>query len=175
MLKLSVDPMDLEVVIIIVPSAVDRGIPMTTLSCLEGGRGERSVWPLVQLQGAGFMAPPMSVLGHTVVSSRSDGELYISSVFLWWNLLGTSLVTGSLLFTTPIRGGIVLRLSRVLADFLLWAADSVSRTTLDQLVLCMATGNGRPEANRPGGDLPVWVHVPWSSRGGRDPRLSRTL
>ena len=29
------------------------------------------------IAGAGLMSPPMSVLGHTVVSSRSDGELYI--------------------------------------------------------------------------------------------------
>ena len=43
--------------------------------------------------------------------------------------------------------------------------DGVSRTTFrDRLVAIRATGNGRPEANRPGGDLPVRVHVPWSSR-----------
>ena len=108
------------------------------------------------------MAPPMSMLRHTVVSSRSDGELYVSSVFFWWNSLETSLVTGSLLFAAPICCGIVLCLSRVLADFLLWAVDGVSRTALgDRLVLSMVTWNGRPEANRSGGDL----HVPWSSRG----------
>ena len=37
------------------------------------------------IAGAGLMAPPMSMLGHTVVSSQSDGELYISYVFFWWN------------------------------------------------------------------------------------------
>ena len=66
---------------------------------------------------------------------------------------------------TTLRGGIVLRLSLVLADILLWAVDGVSRTPGDRLVLCMVTGNGRPEANRAGRDLPVWVHVPWSSWG----------
>ena len=35
----------------------------------------------------------------------------------------------------------------------------------DRLVPIMVTGNGRPEANRPGGDLPVSVHVPGSSQG----------
>ena len=76
-------------------------------------------------------------------------------------------MTRSLLFAAHVRCGIVLRLLRVSADFLLWAVDGVSRTSLgDRLVLSMATGNGRPEANRPGGDLPVRVHVPWSSRGG---------
>ena len=95
------------------------------------------------------MVPAMSVLGHTDVSSRSDGELYISSVFLWWSSLGTSPVTGSLLFAAPVCGGIVLRLSRVLADFLLWTVDSVSWTTSgDRLVLGMATGNGQPKADR---------------------------
>ena len=144
----------------------DRGIPITTRSHLEGDRGELSDWLLVQSQGAGLTAPPMSVLGHTVVSSRSEGELYISSVFLWWSSLGTPLVTGSLLFTAPVRGGIVLRLLRVLADFLPWTVDGISRTTSgDRLVLNMATGSGQPKASRPGGDLPVWVHVPWSSRG----------
>ena len=99
--------------------------------------------------------------------SRSDGELYICSVFFWWNSLDTSLVTGSLLFVIPVHRGIVLRLSRVSADFLLWAVDGVSRTACgDRFVPIMATGNSRPEANRPGGDLPARVHVPWSSRGG---------
>ena len=139
---------------------------MTTMSCLVGGRGGRSEWPMVKSQGAGLLAPPMSVLGHTVLSSWSDGKLYISSVLLWWSSLGTSLVIGSLLFAAPVRGGIVLHLSRVLADFLLWTVDGVSRTTSgDRLVLGMATGNGQPEADRPGGDLPIRRHVPCSSRG----------
>ena len=122
------------------------------------------------------MAPPMSVLGHTVVSSWSAGELYISSAFFWWNSLETSLVTGSLLFVAPISRGIVLCLSRVSADFLLRAVDGVSRTAFgDQLVPIMATGNGQPEADRPGGDLPVQVHVPWSSRGAGVTNLGRTI
>ena len=50
-----------------VTSADDRRIPMTTLSHLHGDRCERSEWPLVLSQGARLMAPPMSVLGHTVV------------------------------------------------------------------------------------------------------------
>ena len=100
------------------------------------------------------------------VSSRSDGELYICSVFFWRNSLKTSLVIGSLLFVAPVRRGIVLHLTRVSADLLLWAVDGVSRTAFwDQLVPIMATGNGQPEANRPSGDIPGRVHVPWSSRG----------
>ena len=96
MLKLSVGPMDFGVVIMIVPFVDDRGIPMTTLSHLEGGRGEHSDWPLVKSQGAGLMAPPMSMLRHTVVSSRSDGELYISSVLVvefTWNLSSDRVTT----------------------------------------------------------------------------------
>ena len=90
--------------IMIILFADDHGIPMTTVSRLAGGRGGRSDWPLVQSQGAGLMAPPMNV------SSWRDGELYISSVFVWWSSLGTSLVTGSLLFATPVCSGTVLRL-----------------------------------------------------------------
>ena len=79
-------------------------------------------------------------------------------------------MTGSQLFVAPIRRGIVLCLSRVSVDFLLWAVDGVSRTAFgDRLVLIMATGNGQPEANRP-------VACPLEfSRGGCDPWLSRTL
>ena len=85
-------------------------------------------------------------------------------------------MSGSLLFAAPVRCGIALRLSQVSADFFLWAVDGVYQTTLrDRLVLCMATGNGRPKANRPGEDLLVRVHVPWISGGGCDPWLSRTL
>ena len=60
------------VLMMIVMSTDGRGIPMTTLSRLEGSRCERSEWPLVQSKGAGLIAPSMRVLGHTVVSSRSD-------------------------------------------------------------------------------------------------------
>ena len=85
--------------------------------------------------GAGLLAPPMSVLGHTVMSSWSDVELYIWSVFIWRNSLETTLVTGSLLFVTPVCCGIVQRLSRVSADFLLCAVDGVSRTAcVDQFM-----------------------------------------
>ena len=52
------------------------------------------------------MAPPMSVLVHIVVSSQSDGELYIWSVFIWWKSLETTLVTGSLLFVAPFVAGL---------------------------------------------------------------------
>ena len=122
-------------------------------------------------QWAGLMAPPMSVLWHTVVSSRSDGKLYICPVFIWWNSLGTTLVTGSLLLVAPIRHlaalgacRIVLRLTRVSADLLLCAVDGVSRIVfVNRLVTIMATGSGRPNADRPDSDLPVLVHVPWST------------
>ena len=118
-----------------VTAADGRRIPMTTLSHLEGGRSECYEWPLVVSWGAGLLAPPMSVLGHTVMSSWSDVELYIWSVFIWRNSLETTLVTGSLLFVTPVCCGIVLRLSRVSADFLLCAVDSVSRTAfVDQFM-----------------------------------------
>ena len=81
-----------------------------------------------------------------------------------------SLVTGSLLFVAPINHGIVLRLTRVSAD--LWAVDGVSRTAFgDRLVLIMATGNGRPEANRP---VEFWSPLEFSG-SGCDPWLSRTL
>ena len=66
------------------------------------------------------MASPMNVLGHINVSSWRDGELYISSMFVWWTSFGTSLVTGSLLFAAPVRSGTVLCLPRVSTDFLQW-------------------------------------------------------
>ena len=49
---------------------------MTKLSHLEGGRFECSEWSLVVSRGGGggLMASIMSVLGHTVVSSWSDGS-----------------------------------------------------------------------------------------------------
>ena len=62
-------------------SATDRRVFMSTVLSRAGGPDGRSDWPLVQLQGAGFMAPPMNVLGHISVSSWRVGELYISSVF----------------------------------------------------------------------------------------------
>ena len=165
--------------LMIVRSADDRGVPMTTVSRWAVGPGGRSDWSLVQLQGAGLMAPPMNMLGHINVSSWRDGELYISSVFLWWTSLGTSLVTGSLLCATPVRSGTILCLPRVSTDLLQWTVDSISRITSGaRLVNGMATGTGQPEANRAGGDLPVRVHVPevlGGGGGGRDIRLSRTL
>ena len=38
---------------------------------------------------------------------------------------------------------------------------------MDQLVAIMATGSGRPDVDKPGRDLPVLVHVPWSTPGAR--------
>ena len=112
------------------------------------------------------MAPPMNVLGHISVLSWRDGELYISSVFVWWTSLGASLVTGSLLVAAPVRSGTVLCLPRGSTDFLQWTVDCISQITSGaRLVNGMATTTGQPEADRVGGDLPVWVHVPWSSRG----------
>ena len=75
----------------------------TTLSRLEGGLSERSGWLLVVSQWAGLTAPPMSRLCHTVVSSRSDGGLYKWHMFIWWNSLETTLVTGSLHLVSPVR------------------------------------------------------------------------
>ena len=89
-------------VVVNVPSADDCGITMTTLSHMVGGHCQRSDWPLGLSQGARLMAPPMSVLGHTAVSFRNNGELYISSVFFRWNSLDVSLVTVSLLFAAPV-------------------------------------------------------------------------
>ena len=44
--------------------------------------------------------------------------------------------------------------------------DGVSQTVfVDQFVAVMATGIGRPDADKPGRDLPVRVHVPWSTPG----------
>ena len=44
--------------------------------------------------------------------------------------------------------------------------DSISRITSGtRLVNGMATGTGQPEGDWAAGDLPVRVHVPWSSRG----------
>ena len=119
------------------------------------------------------MAPPISVLWHTVVSSQSDGKLYIWPMLIWLNSLETTLVTGSLLLVTPVRRlatlgdvRIVLRLSRVLADFFLCAGDDAPRTLLvNQFVAIMATGRDRPIADESGRDLQGRVHVTWSTPG----------
>ena len=70
-------------VLLDVTAADGSKIPMTTLSHLEGGRYERSGWLLVLSRWAGLTAPPMSLLWHTVVSSRSDVKLYKWPVFIW--------------------------------------------------------------------------------------------
>ena len=119
------------------------------------------------------MAPPMSVLWHTVVSSRSDGKLYLWPAIMWWNSLETTLVTGSLLLVASVcrqatlgNCRIVLHLSRVLANLLLCTVDGVSQTVfVDQLVAIMATGSGRSDADKPDRGLPVRMHVPWSTQG----------
>ena len=38
---------------------------------------------------------------------------------------------------------------------------------MDQLVAIMATGSGRPDADKPSRDRPALVHVPWSTPGAR--------
>ena len=49
----------------------DVVISLTPLSRLWGDLSQCSDWLLITLQWAELAAPPMSVLGHTVVSSRS--------------------------------------------------------------------------------------------------------
>ena len=66
---------------------------------MRGDRSQCSDWLLIALQWAELAAPPMSVLGHTVVSSRGGERLYIRNVFYWCN----PFVTGSLLFVAPVR------------------------------------------------------------------------
>ena len=77
----------------------------------------------------------MSVHWYTVVFFWSGGKLYVCPVYTWWNSLETAPVTGSQLFITPVCRlaelsdcGIVLHVSRVSADLLLYIVGSVSRT-----------------------------------------------
>ena len=101
----------------------DVVISQPTLSRLGGDRSQCSDWLLIALQWAELAAPPMSVLGHTILLA---GRLYIRTVFDWCGLL----VTGSLLFVAPVRhqatassGGVVLGSPQVSAGVLLWAED----------------------------------------------------
>ena len=80
------------------------------------------------------MAPPMNMHWHTVVFFRSGRKLYMCPVYTWWNSLDTTLVTRSLLFVAPVCRlaelsdcRIVLRMSRVSPDLLLYIVGSVSQ------------------------------------------------
>ena len=77
----------------------DNAISLTPLSHLEGCRSQCPDWLLIALQLAELNAPPITVLGHTVVSSGEDQRLYIWPVFDWCN----PFVTGSLFFVAPVR------------------------------------------------------------------------
>ena len=111
------------------------------------------------------MAPPMSVLWHTVVSFWGDGKLHIRSVFIWGYSLEHTLVTGSLLLVAPGHRQaalgdcrIVLRLLRVSAALLLCAVDVISWVVfVDQFVTIMATGSGWSDPGKPGRNLQVRV------------------
>ena len=143
-------------------------ISLTPLSRLGGGggggvRSQCSDWLLIALQWAELAAPPMSVLVHTVVSSRGGERLYIRRVFDWCNLF----VTGSLLLVTPVRRqaaasscGVVLCSSQVSAGMLLCAEDCVFRAvSVAQPVSEMATGSGRPDVDRPSRDVPILLRT----------------
>ena len=104
-------------------------------------------------------APPMSVLGHTVVSSWGGERLFIRPVFDWCN----PFVTGSLLFVAPVCRqaaasccGVVMCSSQVSAGVLLCAEDCVFRAvSVAQTVSGMATGSGRHDTNCPSRDVPI--------------------
>ena len=74
-------------------------------------------------------APPISILGHTVVSSRGYERLYIGPVFDWCN----PFMTGPLPFVAPVRRQAaagnyrVLWSSQVSEGVLLCAVDCVFR------------------------------------------------
>ena len=53
--------------------AHDNVISLTPLSRLGGDQSQCSDWLLIALQWAELAAPPINVLGHTVVSSRGGG------------------------------------------------------------------------------------------------------
>ena len=108
----------------------DNAISLTPLSRLEGSRSQYPDWLLITLQWAELDAPPISMLGHTVVSGGEDERLHIRHVFDWCY----PFVTGSLFFVAPVhrqatagRGRVVLCSSQVSAGVLLWAVDFVVR------------------------------------------------
>ena len=104
------------------------------------------------LQWAELDAPPISVLGNTVVSSQGYERLYIRPVFDWCN----AFVTGSLLFVAPVRRQaaagscrVVLCSSQVSAGVLHCAVDCVVRAVfVTQTVSGMTTVICRPANGR---------------------------
>ena len=103
--------------------ADSRWIPLTTVSRWAGRPGVCSGSPLVHWMWAGLQAPPGNVIGHAHVSyviPGRDGAWYISHVFGWCTSFRNCLVTGSLLFASPVRSEIVLCLPQVLTKFLQW-------------------------------------------------------
>ena len=132
--------------------AQDDVISLISLSRLGCDRSQCSDWLLIVLQWAEFAAHPMSVLGHTVVSSRGCERLNIRHIFRWCN----PFVTGSLFFVDIRRQaaagscGVVLCSSQVLAGVLLCAEDCAFRAvSVAQPVSGMVTGCGPPELGCP--------------------------
>ena len=105
--------------------AQDDVISPPMLSHQGSDRTQCSDWLLIASQWAELSAPPMSVHGHTVVSSREGERLFIRPVFDWCS----PFVTGSLL-VSPVRRqaaasscGVVLGSPQVSAGVLLRAED----------------------------------------------------
>ena len=154
----------------------ENTISLTPLSCLEGGRSQCSDWLLIALQWAELDAPPISVLGRTVVSEE-DEELYIRPIFDWCS----PFVTGSLVFVAPVRrqvaagsGRVVLCSSQVSVGVLLCAVDCVVWAVfVTQPVSGMATGSDRPDVDRPSRDVPILQRTQYVGR--RDSWLTGTL
>ena len=153
----------------------DDMISLTPPSRLGGDRSQCSDWLLIALQWAELAVPPMSVLGHTVMSSRGGERLYIRPVFEWCN----QFATGSLLVVAPLcrqattsRCGVVLCSSQVSAGVLLCAEDGVFRAVaVAQPVSGVATGSSRPDSDRPSRGVPILLHTQWVSMTLRSPEL----
>ena len=90
----------------------------------------------------------MSVLGHTVVSSRLGERLYVRPVFNWCNPVRRQAAASSC--------GVVLCSPQVLAGALRRAEDcGFWAVSVAQPVSGMATGSGRPDADRQSRDAPI--------------------
>ena len=89
-------------------------------------------------------------------SSRSLAGEVLRSLFICHYVIALLLMVLSLLFTAPVRGGIVLCLPRVLIEFLRWTVVNVSRIKSSTWWMCnMASGTDRPGADGAGVDFPV--------------------
>ena len=139
----------------------------------DGDGCSLSLWPpssacMSSFTGGGAPVSRSILLEHAHVSPAllvRDEMRYICHGLGSSTSLRTCLVTGSLLFATPTRGGIILWLPRVLPGFLRWTIVVGSRTLFGLWWRSdMESGTARPDTQGAGDDSAVGDPVPGGSR-----------